>query len=207
MPLGFDSRSHGTLAFGFFHIETDMLLLQQLFFFASDFCAALVELARADAGRPHAGTLPGFVIDQARRVGDLRGALAGSAPHGFIGELYRLRPFPGPGPGFRQKTRGEASRLEVEEVIGRFGRATELPLRADPAEGIFALDEYLFDRQGLLELTEYVWRGGMPGWQDGRRPEYLMQTARELRQSGSPWFQGLPWDPARVGVPDGVVRV
>lgn len=33
MPLSFESRSHGPVAFGFFNIESDMLLLERTFFF------------------------------------------------------------------------------------------------------------------------------------------------------------------------------
>ena len=53
MPLLFKSRSHGQLPFGFFNIEIDMLLLDRSFFFAEEFCRAVVELARTvAAGEP-----------------------------------------------------------------------------------------------------------------------------------------------------------
>jgi hypothetical protein len=37
MPLAFESLSHGAIAFGFFNIETDFLLLERYFFFADSF--------------------------------------------------------------------------------------------------------------------------------------------------------------------------
>jgi len=37
MPLAFESLSHGTIAFGFFNIASDMLLLEHYFLFATDF--------------------------------------------------------------------------------------------------------------------------------------------------------------------------
>ncbi|MBC8441147.1 MAG: hypothetical protein H8D87_15855 [Deltaproteobacteria bacterium] len=37
MPLSFTSKSHGNIAFGFFNIESDMLLLEKYFFFADGF--------------------------------------------------------------------------------------------------------------------------------------------------------------------------
>ena len=37
MPLEFQSISHGKIAFGFFNIETDMILLGHYFLFARDF--------------------------------------------------------------------------------------------------------------------------------------------------------------------------
>ncbi len=39
MPLAHRSLSHGTVVFGFFNIDTDCLLLNNVFFFATDFCA------------------------------------------------------------------------------------------------------------------------------------------------------------------------
>jgi hypothetical protein len=44
MPLSFESLSHGTIAFGFFNIESDMLLCDRYFLFADDFCANIVAL-------------------------------------------------------------------------------------------------------------------------------------------------------------------
>ena len=35
MPLPFLSRSHGAIAFGFFNIESHLLILDQVFFFAN----------------------------------------------------------------------------------------------------------------------------------------------------------------------------
>ncbi|MCA1793126.1 MAG: hypothetical protein LC660_04495 [Desulfobacteraceae bacterium] len=45
MPLSFDSASHGPAAFGFFNIESDMLLLERFFFFCDDFCTWITSLA------------------------------------------------------------------------------------------------------------------------------------------------------------------
>jgi hypothetical protein len=45
MPLSFESMSHGTIAFGFFNIESDMLLLEQYFLFGSEFCRHIGEMA------------------------------------------------------------------------------------------------------------------------------------------------------------------
>ncbi len=45
MPLEFQSLSHGPIAFGFFNIESDMLLLEHYFFFASEFCKYISDLS------------------------------------------------------------------------------------------------------------------------------------------------------------------
>jgi hypothetical protein len=52
-PLLFESVSHCGLAFGFFNIETDMLLLDDYFFCASDFCRHVTDLARQHADKPY----------------------------------------------------------------------------------------------------------------------------------------------------------
>ncbi|CAO0824330.1 hypothetical protein DFAR_580002 [Desulfarculales bacterium] len=81
----------------------------------------------------------------------------------------------------------------------RFGQAKDIPVLARPRPGQFSLGDYVFDHQGLKALVDYLWRGGMPGWQQGRRPEYLLATARALAGNPSPWFLGLNWDSTRVG--------
>ena len=45
MPLSFKSESHGDIAFGFFNIESDMLLLENYFFFADKFCEWMTQMA------------------------------------------------------------------------------------------------------------------------------------------------------------------
>ncbi|MCP4627562.1 MAG: hypothetical protein GY850_29210, partial [bacterium] len=45
MPLSFDSLSHGSIAFGFFNIESDMLLCDRYFLFASEFCRYVMDMA------------------------------------------------------------------------------------------------------------------------------------------------------------------
>lgn len=45
MPLPFDSLSHGTVAFGFFDIDSDMLLLEECFLFATEFCEYISKTA------------------------------------------------------------------------------------------------------------------------------------------------------------------
>ena len=56
MPLAFESLSHGTVAFGFFNIESDMLLLDRYFFFAGDFCDCVTALAAPPQGAKYSGT-------------------------------------------------------------------------------------------------------------------------------------------------------
>jgi len=199
LPLAFHSSSHGVVAFGFFHIETPMLLLEELFFFAPEFCDALVRLAQSPPERDWRGGWPGFVIADPRCRGDLHGAIAGRDLEGFIGALYARWPFPRDPHQFRQRTRGAAPREVVEQEAGRFGRQEEIPFTARAGGREFAIGQYRFHRAGFLALVDYLWRGGMPGWEGGRRPEWLLEAARRIQESDSPWLAGLDWDPARLG--------
>ncbi len=45
MPLGFDTLSHGNIPVGFFNIDTDCFLIDNLFVFASDLCRWLTQWA------------------------------------------------------------------------------------------------------------------------------------------------------------------
>jgi hypothetical protein len=49
-------------------------------------------------------------------------------------------------------------------------------------------------------LVDYVWRGGMPGWRQGIRPDYLEEMAAKVSVNGSPWLKGLVLAPENVGV-------
>ncbi|MFH1034568.1 MAG: hypothetical protein V1806_08685 [Pseudomonadota bacterium] len=199
MPLAFNSQSHGSVAFGFFHIESDMLLLQRMFFFAEDLCGLWRRLAAWPADNDFGERLPGFEISDPARLGDLRGAIAGRDLGGFLGALYARWPFPRQASQFAQRPAGAASRQALRKAMAAFGQALDIPVLASAQQGFFSLGGIIFSRGELSALVDYVWRGGMPGWQEGRRPDYLLETARELAKSDSPWFKGLDWDHRRVG--------
>ena len=167
MPLAHDSTSHGTVAFGFFNIETHMLLLQELFFFADDFCAAVMQLTGGAAEAP----LPSWRIDAPAARGDLHGAIAGQILTGFIGATYRACPFPAAPEAFKQNPDGELSREAVEEMIAPFGEASSVSVTHDG--GQYGVGPYRFDAPGFAALVAYVDRGGYPRWRDERRPPYV----------------------------------
>lgn len=197
MPLAFNSASHGQVAFGFFHIETDLLLLDRLFFWAADFCGLMARLAQGHGAL--SASLPGFTVSEPHNLGDLHGAIAGRDLHGFIGSLYGLSPFPPQRAAFRQNPTPALPAQVVANQMARFGQAIEIPVTADPSAGRLAIGEYRFDQAGAAALVDYVWRGGMPGWLDCRRPAYVLALALAIEQHPSPWFSGLSLDPARVG--------
>ncbi len=189
MPLAFPSLSHGTVAFGFYNVETDGLLLDRLFFFCTDFCEAVCALAAAEPDRGSRSSLPGFAFERGGDIGDLMGAIRGTTREGFLGEVYRLWPFPdGPG-AFRQKLHGASNRPAVEEVLRRLATPVRIPLEAAAGGGPVSIGEYRFSRAGFLALLDYVWRGGYPTWEgfeQGRRPpEVERLAAAALRFGGS----------------------
>ena len=110
MPLAFDSLSHGTIAFGFFNIESDMLLCDRYFFFAEDFCRNIADMADRGGDQDYQATWPVWLIETADDIGDLMGAIHGVRYTGFIGELYRRYPFPPQTEKFKQNPEGSRTR-------------------------------------------------------------------------------------------------
>lgn len=175
MPLAFDSLNHGTVAFGFYNIETDSLLLEQIFFFCPDFCRALAELEKGGEG---AVEIPGWRFGSRPDVGDLMGAIRGVRHTGYLGEIYMKWPFPADPADFRQKLYGSVNRGAVEEILNRRAVPERVTLRRRP--GSFSLGEYVFGEEGYLELVSYVWRGGYPTWErfeEGGKPECVASLA------------------------------
>ncbi|MBW2528015.1 MAG: hypothetical protein JRI23_27790 [Deltaproteobacteria bacterium] len=185
MPLAFRSITHGTIAFGFFNIETDMLLLEQLFFFADRFCAAMVELARGGADGEAA--VDGWRIAQPEAVGNLHGAIAGVDLSGFIGATYREFPFPARPEDFKQSPSGSRTQPWVAETVAGFGTAERVDVRLTDDRGGVRIGEYGFDAEGARALVAYVERGGYPRYRDERRPAYVEEMMRELRAAASRW--------------------
>lgn len=192
MPLEFQSQSHGPIAFGFFNIESDMLLLEQYFFFAPEFCRQVAALAQPEAD----GAAPGaqwsvYVIEDRRMIGNLMGAIYGVTFEGFIGEVYKLYPFPRQTEEFKQKPEGFMTRPVVEKLIHEYAQVKEIPLVADPAQRTVAIGDYLFTGEWFQELVKYVWRGGYPRWKDEVRPECVMEMKKAVEGIKGFPFQGL----------------
>jgi hypothetical protein len=179
MPLSFPSISHGTIAFGFFNIESDMLLLQELFFFADRFCEAVVQLARDRSE----SCLEGWRLDDPSRVGDLHGAIAGQHLSGFIGATYRRWPFPQRPEGFKQNPDGHQTQQEVQEMIATFGEPAQISLGWEGQT--ISVDAYRFDQQAFSLLVGYADRGGYPRWRNEVRPPYVQIMMEQLAKLGS----------------------
>jgi hypothetical protein len=191
VPLGFASVSHGEIAFGFFNIETDLLLLEYYFFFAPSFCSMVTEVAATKGPTLDDYSLPGYVIEDIRDVGTLRGAILGTDLSGFIGSVYRLFPFPDRVEEFKQKPYGAGRRATIEELIRRWARPIRVSVKIDAGSLSVKIADYLFNRGVFQQLVTYVWQGGMPGWKDDTRPEYVVAMRKAINETTSPVFQGL----------------
>lgn len=201
MPLAFPSRSHGTVAFGFFNIESDMLLLEQWFFFADRFCRAVRALAQGIAASNDGAALlrahiDGWRIEERIRIGDLHGAIAGVDLGGFIGATYREWPFPSRPEQFKQSPRGDQTQRKMREIISRFGRPERIELSWERASGIARLAELTFDSATFTRLVHYVQQGGYPRYRDELRPPYVAAMMAELRALSSEWAELGPADPS-----------
>ena len=185
MPLAFNSSSHGAIAFGFFNIDSDMLLLEREFFFASDFCDAIIELASSNDR--DAVEWPGYHIAERADVGDLMGAIHGVWHTGFIGETYKRFPFPARPEDFKQKPEGVANREVFTRMIGPFGEACAIGFRCDRGKSEATIGGYRFGRSEFHRLIDYVWFGGYPRWRDGVRPDYVTRMV-EVIAGSSHWI-------------------
>lgn len=189
MPLEFHSLSHGRIAFGFFNIETDLLLLEKYFFFAHYFCSMVKEMSAMQNHGSNEIGLVGYSIDRPGDVGNLMGAIQCIDLRGFIGQVYKLFPFSQTPEEFKQKTYGSANRAIVEELISRWARSTRIPVEIEAGAWKVRIAELLFSRAVFQQLVAYVWHGGMPGWQDNIRPDYVIAMKEAISSSTSPIFE------------------
>ena len=74
MSLEFDSLNHGRIAFAFFNIETDMILLEHYFLFAQDFCGQICKYAQSSVNQIYESSSDIFFIENNLNVGNLMGA-------------------------------------------------------------------------------------------------------------------------------------
>jgi hypothetical protein len=197
VPIGFPSLSHGEIAFGFFNIETDLLLLENCFFFAPFFCSMVTKVAEAPSLPQHDYGFPGYVIEHIRDMGNLMGAIHGVDLMGFIGSVYRLFPFPRSLEEFKQNPQGAEHRAAIEGLLEHWAIPTKVPVTIETGSLNVRLAGFLFCRDIFQQLVAYVWEGGMPGWKDGIRPAYVAAMGKTIRGTTSPVFQGLaPKPPA-----------
>lgn len=191
MPLAFESLNRGTVAFGFFNIDTDLLLLQQYFLFADDFCSLLAGIAEDIRQEPFETAWPVYSIDDPRKIGDLMAAIHGIRYTGFIGEVYKQFPFPRREADFKQKPEGFQNRDWMISLLEKWAARKTIPVRVDREHETVSIGEYLFTKEVFHQLIHYVWVGGYPRWKDEIRPDYVMDMKFRLEESIGWLTQGL----------------
>ena len=184
MPLAFESLNRGTVAFGFFNIDTDLLLLQQYFLFADDFCSHLIRIAEDMRQEAFETAWPVYSIDDPRKIGDLMAAIHGIRYTGFIGEVYQQFPFPKREAEFKQKPEGFQNRDWMFSLLGKWAARKTIPVRVDQEHETVSIGEYLFTKAVFHQLIQYVWAGGYPRWRDETRPGYVMEMKERLEKAG-----------------------
>jgi len=191
MPLEFDTLNHGKIAFGFFNIETDMILLEHYFFFAQEFCGHISESARVPSNETYESSFDLYLIENHTDRGNLMGAIHGVDLRGFIGEVYKLFPFPAESKKFKQNPEGFKTRIRVEKLIQEYGQKATIQFLIPATGNQIDIGDYLFNRTPFQGLIKYVWMGGFPRWKDGIGPDYVLEMKQAIEQSKRPVFNGL----------------
>jgi len=191
MPLAFESLSHGTIAFGFFNIESDMLLLDRYFLFAEDFCGETEKIAKNGGDQAYNARWPLQFIEAVEDIGDLMGAIHGVRFTGFIGELYCRFPFPRQYEDFKQNPEGFQTRSLVSAIIAKYAQTREISVAISPECDEVEIGVYRFNRIQFQELIKYVWRGGYPRWKDEIKPDYVAGMRNNILQNRTGIFEGI----------------
>ena len=194
MPLVLESLSHGTIAFGFFNIESDMLLCDRYFLFANDFCRYVGDLAENCGQKPCRKFWQVQLIESPEDIGDLMGAIHGVRFTGFIGELYRRFPFPERPEDFKQNPDGFKTRPVVEQLIAAYAQCRKIQVDDSGGGRQIAIGNYRFSREQFQQLIKYVWRGGYPRWKDEIRPSYVIEMQAEIMRNPRGLFQGMAFE-------------
>ncbi len=188
MPLAFSSISHGEIAFGFFNIDSDMLLLEHYFLFADQFCESVSQMARADDFPAYRGSWDIHDIQPRAKIGDLMGAIHGVRYTGFIGDVYRQYPFPQKPEKFKQKPEGHKTRKKMEALIAGYSTSRRVDVTVNGATREIQIGDYLFSFTTFQELIRYVWRGGYPRWKNEVRPACVLAMREEILSSRAQFF-------------------
>ena len=188
MPLAFRSENFGEIAFGFFNIETDMLLLEHYFFFADEFCNCIIQFAKSENPENFQYQIDGYKILDINKIGDLLGAIHGIRFTGFIGEVYRVFPFPKLPENFKQSPEGYKNQGLIKEIIKKYGEETKIQFEINNSNGNIQIEEYEFSKDVFMQLINYVYAGGYPRWKDEVRPAYVIKMINAIKNSRNYFF-------------------
>jgi hypothetical protein len=190
MPLLFQSLSHGEIPFGFFNIETDMILLNNNFFFASDMANNVIRLAENDGGISQEQAWLVYILDEGQ-IGNLMGAISGVIFQGFIGEVYTHFPFPHEPEKFKQNPEGHKTRELIEGIMNRYASLSTIKVAVDTNAQTLRIGEYHFSKPGFHALLGYLWAGGYPRWKDSVRPSYILKMREAVERSANPLLHNI----------------
>jgi hypothetical protein len=187
MPISFTSKSHGDIPVGFFNIETDMLLMDRYFFFSTDFCEWVIQWVASEKFSRDERTV--YVIHDISRIGNLADAIYGFEYTGFIGEVYKLFPFPKNRSGFKQKPYGTQNREAVVKAIQPFAEVQKIPIVFSRQNRTIGFGDYLFSVAVFNDIFKYIEAGGMPRWLEGRPPDYVTSMMARLAETSRWWIE------------------
>ena len=191
MPLTFDSLSHGRIAFGFFNIESDMLLCDRYFLFADEFCSYVADMAETVGQKTYQAIWKVQNIQTAEAIGDLMGAIHGVRYTGFIGELYRRFPFPAQAQEFKQNPQGSQTQSLVSDIIAKYAEPLGIHVTVDNVREAIQIGAYRFSSAQFQALINYVWHGGYPRWKDEIRPAYVSAMRDKILLNCQGLFKGI----------------
>ena len=191
MPLAFSSLSHGEIAFGFFNIDTDLLLLEHTFFFADQFCETVSKMAGARALAACQDSWDIYAIQSPEKIGDLMGAIHGIRYTGFIGAVYQKFPFPGRPEDFKQRPDGHMNRAGVEALIAHYATTRSVVVAVNEPDQTVQIGDYHFSFSTFQELIRYVWRGGYPQWKNAEQPACVRAMHKAVSGSRLTLFNSI----------------
>lgn len=181
MPLEFNTKSHGIIPIGFFNIDTDMFLISDHFVFVSDLCQWIIEWSKGEDDQRSKESL--YLIDSTEKIGNLMGAIHNVEHTGFIGEVYKLFPFPKEERDFKQKPQGFKNRDVVERMIQKYASNKQIDIIISKENGTISIGKYMFEPQQFQEVIRYIWRGGWPRWKDDEQPDYVIEMMKYVVSS------------------------
>jgi hypothetical protein len=124
-------------------------------------------------------------------MGHLMGAIYGIDLRGFIGEVYKLFPFPKHPEDFKQNPEGFKNRILIDELIQKSAKRLNISFVIHQKDDKIGIGEYFLDRTSFQELIKYIWLGGFPRWKDGIRPDYVLKMKGMIEKSKNPLFDGF----------------
>lgn len=198
MPLSFESMSHGHVAFGFFNIDVDLLLLDRALFYADGFARVIEELAAETGVGEFECSVDGHRAPDARSLGNTMGAIHGFDRGGLIGAVYDRFPFPTRPEEFRQHPDGATHRDTIAPLLEGWTAPACHRVVLDPVARTVTVAGITFSWPWFQELVAYVWRGGYPRWRDERRPEFLHAMRGAVEASRNRLFSGQAWELRRI---------